>query len=393
MRPGQGAFDEKTKNRNRKEEETMNGTGYKLLTPGPLTTTETVKQEMLFDHCTWDDDYKKITLDIRKQLLKLAQASEEEYTVVLMQGSGTFGVESVLTSVVGENDKLLIAANGAYGERMEEIAKHAKLPYMIYNEVYNRVPDAEKIHRILEENPEITHVAMVHSETTSGILNDIEAVAKVSRAHQATMIIDAMSSFGGMEIPVQDWGIDFMISSANKCIQGVPGFSFIIANREKLLESKGKARSLSLDLYDQWETMDKDGKWRFTSPTHVVLAFAQALKELEEEGGIPARNKRYVENNRLLIQKLGELGIRPYIDAKHQGPVITTFFYPEDHKFSFQDMYSYIKERGYAIYPGKVTEADTFRIGNIGAIYEEDILKVADLIREFLEQKQEETGK
>ena len=363
------------------------GLGYKLLTPGPLTTTDTVKKEMLFDHCTWDDDYKRITLDIRKKLLELAQVLEKEYTVVLMQGSGTFGVESVLTSVVGDENKLLIVANGAYGERMEEIAEHAKVPYTIYREMYNQVPDAQKIAGILDADKEITHVAMVHSETTSGILNDVETVGKVVQERGLTMIVDAMSSFGGMEIPVKEWGIDFIISSANKCIQGVPGFSFIIANKEKLIQSKGKARSLSLDLYSQWETMNKDGKWRFTSPTHVVLAFAQALKELEEEGGIPARSRRYADNNRLLISKLGELGIRPYIGGRHQGPIITTFFYPENHRFSFQEMYDYMKERGYAIYPGKVTEADTFRIGNIGEIYKEDIQKVAELIKEFLEQK------
>ena len=363
------------------------GLGYKLLTPGPLTTTDTVKKEMLFDHCTWDDDYKRITLDIRKKLLELAQVSEKEYTVVLMQGSGTFGVESVLTSVVGDENKLLIVANGAYGERMEEIAEHAKVPYTIYREMYNQVPDAQKIAGILDADKEITHVAMVHSETTSGILNDVETVGKVVQERGLTMIVDAMSSIGGMEIPVKEWGIDFIISSANKCIQGVPGFSFIIANKEKLIQSKGKARSLSLDLYSQWETMNKDGKWRFTSPTHVVLAFAQALKELEEEGGIPARSRRYADNNRLLISKLGELGIRPYIGGRHQGPIITTFFYPENHRFSFQEMYDYMKERGYAIYPGKVTEADTFRIGNIGEIYKEDIQKVAELIKEFLEQK------
>ena len=342
---------------------------------------------MLFDHCTCDDDYKRITLDIRKKLLELAQVSEKEYTVVLMQGSGTFGVESVLTSVVGDENKLLIVANGAYGERMEEIAEHAKVPYTIYREMYNQVPDAQKIAGILDADKEITHVAMVHSETTSGILNDVETVGKVVQERGLTMIVDAMSSFGGMEIPVKEWGIDFIISSANKCIQGVPGFSFIIANKEKLIQSKGKARSLSLDLYSQWETMNKDGKWRFTSPTHVVLAFAQALKELEEEGGIPARSRRYADNNRLLISKLGELGIRPYIGGRHQGPIITTFFYPENHRFSFQEMYDYMKERGYAIYPGKVTEADTFRIGNIGEIYKEDIQKVAELIKEFLEQK------
>lgn len=359
---------------------------YKLLTPGPLTTTDSVKQEMLFDHCTWDDDYKAITQEIRKSLLGLAHVAEEDYTVVLMQGSGTFGVESVLTSVIGEEDKLLIIANGAYGERMEDIAKHAKISYAIHHEVYYKVPDAQKIAEILDADPDITHVSMVHSETTSGILNDIESVAKAVKARNRIMIVDAMSSFGGVDIPVGEWGIDFIISSANKCIQGVPGFSFIIADRQKLIESKGKARSLSLDLYDQWETMEKDGKWRFTSPTHVVLAFSQALKEMAKEGGIGARNKRYTDNNKLLIEKMAELGIRPYIDAEHQGPIITTFYYPENHKFSFNEMYTYIKERGYAIYPGKVTEADTFRIGNIGEIYEEDILKLIAILTGFLQE-------
>lgn len=359
---------------------------YKLLTPGPLTTTDTVKKEMLFDHCTWDDDYKVITQEIRAKLLKLAHVSEEEYTAVLMQGSGTFGVESVITSVIGGKEKLLICANGAYGERMEDIVKHAGISYEIYHEKYDRVPDAQKVAQILGNDPAITHVSMVHSETTSGILNDIESVSRVVKEHDKTMIVDAMSSFGGVDIPVGEWGIDFIISSANKCIQGVPGFSFIIANKEKLIASKGKARSLSLDLYEQWETMNKDGKWRFTSPTHVVLAFAQALRELEAEGGIVARNKRYTDNNKLLISEMAKLGIKPYIDSTHQGPIITTFYYPENHKFSFSQMYEYIKERGYAIYPGKVTEADTFRIGNIGEIYEEDIRKLMEILREFLNQ-------
>lgn len=358
---------------------------YKLLTPGPLTTTESVKQEMLFDHCTWDDDYKRITQEIRRKLLELAHVTEDEYTVILMQGSGTFGVESVITSVLGKNEKLFIAANGAYGERMEDIARHAEIDYDIYHEHYNKTPDAAMIENILKKDPAITHVAMVHSETTSGILNDIEAVGKVVKSQGRSFIVDAMSSFGGVDIPVKDWGIDFLISSANKCIQGVPGFSFIIARKDLLIASKGKARSLSLDLYDQWETMEKDGKWRFTSPTHVVLAFAQALREMEEEGGIEARNKRYTENNKRLIRRMEEMGIHPYIDREHQGPIITTFFYPEHSHFQFQKMYQYVKERGYAIYPGKVTEAETFRIGNIGEIYLEDIDRVCDIIKEFLE--------
>lgn len=357
---------------------------YKLLTPGPLTTTETVKQEMMVDHCTWDNDYKMITQSIRKTLLELAHAPEEDYTAVLMQGSGTFGVESVLTSAVGKEEKLLIAANGAYGERMEDIAKHAGISYSIYHCHYNETPDADEIAERIQKDPAITHVAMVHCETTSGILNDIASVAKKVKELGRIFIVDAMSSFGGIDIPVADLGIDFIISSANKCIQGVPGFSFIICRKSELLNCEGKARSLSLDLYDQWKGMDQDGKWRFTSPTHVVLAFAKALEELKAEGGVLARQKRYTQNNCYLIDRMNQMGFQSYIDRTHQSPIITTFFYPQGTSFSFENMYHFIKERGYAIYPGKVTEADTFRIGNIGEIYQEDMEKLCSIFEDYL---------
>lgn len=360
---------------------------YKLLTPGPLTTTKSVKEEMLFDHCTWDDDYKQITLKIIDELLTLAHVDKKEYTAVLMQGSGTFGVESVITSVVGPTDCLLICANGAYGKRMAEIAEYAQINYILYLQDFDKMPQAQKVEALLRENPQITHVAMVHSETTSGILNDIASVAKVVKAYNKTFIVDAMSSFGGVDINVGELKIDFLISSANKCIQGVPGFSFIICNREKLIASKGKARSLSLDLYAQWELMIKDGKWRFTSPTHVVLAFAKAIEELKAEGGIIARNQRYSENNKLLVEGLARLGIKPYVEATYQGPIITTFYYPTDVEFNFNEMYQFIKDRGYAIYPGKVTDAQTFRIGTIGEIYPEDITKVVEYITEFINSK------
>ena len=358
---------------------------YKLLTPGPLTTTDTVKQEMLVDRCTWDDDYKAVTQKIRRQLLELAHVSEDDYTAVLMQGSGTFGVESVLTSVVGDQDKVLICSNGAYGKRMTDICTHSRIPFLHYAQDYDKVPDAAHMAQLLAQDSSITHVAMVHSETTSGILNDIQSVGKVVRDAGRTFIVDAMSSFGGVDIPVADWGIDFLVSSANKCIQGVPGFSFILCRRDKLLASEGKARSLSLDLLDQWKGMEKDGKWRFTSPTHVVLAFSKALDELAQEGGIPARS-------RLLIEKMRAMGFATYIDGSHQGPIITTFFYPAGVSFRFEEFYRYIKERGYAIYPGKLTEMDTFRIGNIGEIYPEDIDKLTGIIAAFLKERKEQIG-
>ena len=228
---------------------------------------------------------------------------------------------------------------------------------------------------------------MVHSETTSGLLNDIAAIAPVVKAHQCLFIVDAMSSFGGVDIDVPGFDIDFLVSSANKCIQGVPGFTFVIAKRAVLEESRGNARSLSLDLYAQYATMEQQhGKWRFTSPTHVVAAFAQALKELDEEGGITARYQRYHTCNQLLRQGMEALGFKPYIAQKLQGPFITTFFYPEGFKVDFPQMHAFLKAHGYVIYPGKLTDAETFRLGNIGEIYPEVIAKIVALFKEYVAQ-------
>lgn len=358
---------------------------YKLLTPGPLTTTKTVKEEMLFDRCTWDDDYKSITQKIRRQILQLANASSEKYTVVLMQGSGTFSVESVITTALSQRDKLLVIANGAYGERIIQMARYQGVNCEEYKVAYSQLPNMEEVRGILEQDKEITHIAMVHCETTTGILNPIEELAKVSKEYGKTLIIDAMSSFGGIEINVEDLDIDYLISSANKCIQGVPGFGFVIAKLEKLLQCEGNARSLSLDLYDQWKEMDKDGKWRYTSPTHVVAAFSKAIDELIEEGGVIERYNRYRSNNNLLRTRLGELGFKAYIEEENQSPIITTFIFPND-KFNFVSFYNYIKERDFVIYPGKLTDADTFRVGNIGEIYEEDINVLCDIIGQYVKE-------
>ena len=363
---------------------------YKLLTPGPLTTTLSVKSEMLFDHCTWDDDYKSITQEIRAKLLELAHVSPKRYTTVLMQGSGTFGNESVLTSVVPADGRVLVCSNGAYGVRLAQICRQAGVPCTEHAEPFDAPVDPAKVAEHLAADPSITHVAVVHSETTSGLLNDIDEIGRIVKDAGKVYIVDAMSSFAGVDIPVEAWGIDFIVSSANKCIQGVPGFSFIICRRDLLEASAGCARNLSLDLYDQWKTMEDDGgKWRYTSPTHTVLAFAQALRELEEEGGIPARAARYAENNRLLIERMTAIGFTPYLKS-HQGPIITTFAHPADVHFTFQEMYAYIKERGYVIYPGKLTDGDTFRIGNIGEIYPADVLNVTAILSEFVEAKRDE---
>lgn len=360
---------------------------YKLLTPGPLTTSATVREEMLVDRCTWDKDYKEMTQEVRASLLELAHANAEHYTTVLMQGSGTFGVESVLSSIPGEKDCVLVLVNGAYTERMCSILSYHHITFKRMDFAWDSIPDAKQVEQFLEQNPDVTMVAMVHSETTTGILNDIEAVGKVVKAAGKLFIVDAMSSFGGVDINVPEIGIDFLISSANKCIQGVPGFSFIIARIEALEASKGNARSLSLDLYDQWRVMEKDGgKWRFTSPTHVVAAFHKAIAELEQEGGIAVRHARYAQCNKMLREGMKALGFDAYIDPTHQGPIITTFFYPENANFTFAGMYDYLKSHGYVIYPGKLTERDTFRLGNIGEIYEEDVKRVLKLFQDYLNE-------
>ncbi|KGK00348.1 2-aminoethylphosphonate--pyruvate transaminase [Thalassotalea sp. ND16A] len=355
---------------------------YKLLTPGPLTTTQTVKEAMLRDWCTWDDDYNiEIVENIRQQLVSLA-TTQSGYTSVLMQGSGTASVESVLGSAIGDSDKILIINNGAYGKRMAEICHILSIDHTVLNFTETEQPDLKLITKTLQQDEKISHLAMVHCETTTGMLNPLEAVAKICRENKIVFILDAMSSFGGIEFDIADLDIGFMISSANKCIQGVPGFGFIIAKQSLIKATKGQARSLSLDLYDQWHTMEENnGKWRFTSPTHVVRAFAQALIELTEEKGIAARAKRYATNQSLLVHGMRELGFEALLEDSKHSPIITSFLSPDSDNYNFKQFYLALKSMGFVIYPGKVSNADCFRIGNIGEIYPEDIKSLLTAIK------------
>ncbi|MEG0662622.1 MAG: aminotransferase class V-fold PLP-dependent enzyme, partial [Anaerovoracaceae bacterium] len=211
----------------------------KLLTPGPLTTTPRVKEAMLVDHCTWDQDYKEITQRIRQELLSLAHAPAQDYTAILMQGSGTFGVESVISSTVRSKDKILLCTNGEYGNRLVTICRYNQLNTLVYEAAFNTIISAKEVERHLCTDTAITHVAMVHCETTTGILNDLSAIGAVCKKHKKTFIVDAMSSFGGIDLDMPALGIDFLISSANKCIQGVPGFCFILAKKEPLQLCQG----------------------------------------------------------------------------------------------------------------------------------------------------------
>ncbi|NIF38577.1 2-aminoethylphosphonate--pyruvate transaminase [Enterobacter sp. Tr-810] len=360
----------------------MTSRNYLLLTPGPLTTSRSVKEAMLFDSCTWDDDYNLGVVEkIRQQLTALATRAEG-YTSVLLQGSGSYAVEAVLGSAIGADNKVLIVSNGAYGARMAEMADLMGIAHRVYDCGEVARPEVQTLEAILKEDTAISHIAMVHCETTTGILNPIAEVGVLARQYAKTYIVDAMSSFGGIPLDVAELNIDFLISSANKCIQGVPGFAFVIARTAKLEACAGHSRSLSLDLYAQWRCMeDNHGKWRFTSPTHTVLAFAQALAELAEEGGVAARYRRYLQNQQALVSGMRELGFRTLLDDVFHSPIITAFYSPDDAQYRFKEFYSRLKEQGFVIYPGKVSQSDCFRIGNIGEVYERDIISLLNAIK------------
>ncbi|MEZ9440116.1 2-aminoethylphosphonate--pyruvate transaminase [Vibrio atlanticus] len=347
---------------------------YLLLTPGPLSTSETVRQAMLKDWCTWDDEYNKDVVEVIRSKLVTLATKQTGYTSVLMQGSGTASVEATIGSVISKSGKLLVVDNGAYGARIAQIAEYLNIPCHVVSPGETSQPDLNEMETALAMDSEITHVAIVHCETTTGMLNPIEEIAKLAKQHNKTVILDAMSSFGGIPMDIAELGIDYMISSANKCIQGVPGFGFVIAKQSELEKCKGQARSLSLDLFDQWHCMESNhGKWRFTSPTHTVRAFYQALLELEQEGGIEARHNRYQTNQTTLVAGMRSLGFEPLLNDDLHSPIITSFYSPTHSDYQFKEFYDRLKEQGFVIYPGKVSNADCFRIGNIGEVYPSDI--------------------
>jgi 2-aminoethylphosphonate-pyruvate transaminase len=357
---------------------------YLLLTPGPLTTSSSVRRAMLRDSCTWDAEYNTLVNDIRRRLVRLATA-QEGYTCVLMQGSGTFAVEATIGSVVPPEGKVLIIHNGAYGRRMVQIADRLRIARVEMEQPETEPADVERIKRALGADPSITHLAMVHCETTTGLLNPVEEAGRLAAAFGKTFIVDGMSSLGGIPLTMEGVGAHFLVSSANKCLQGVPGFAFVVADRSELEKTRGRARSLSLDLHDQWREMEeKGGKWRFTSPTHAVRAFAQALNELDAEGGVTARHRRYCANQERLREGMEALGFRTLLPCAYQSPIITAFFYPGDPAFSFATFYESLKGHRFVIYPGKVSTADTFRIGTIGHVFPDDISMLTMAVREVV---------
>ena len=353
-----------------------------LFTPGPITTSPTVKQAMLRDVGSRDIEFIATVGDIRRRLLAVGEASEDDYTCILMQGSGTCGLESVVASTIPPDGKLLVAVNGAYGRRVVTMTRMLGIAVEAVEFAEDQPVDPVAVADTLAADGGITHVCVTHCETTTGIMNPLQAIGDVVAEAGKVFFVDAMSCFGAVPTNLADCRVDYLVSSANKCIQGLPGFSFILAKLATLKATRGWARSLTMDLLAQYEGLEANGQFRFTPPTSSLLAFHQALLELEAEGGVPARARRYEENFRVLTEGMTAMGFRPYLKPEHMGHIITTFHYPDDPAFDFEQFYRRLSDRGYVIYPGKLTQAACFRIGNIGHIFADDVRALLAAIRQ-----------
>ncbi len=356
-----------------------------LLTPGPLTTSATTKEAMLHDWGSRDHEFIAINRRVRERLLALAQA-QDSHVCVPLQGSGTFAVEAALGTLVPRDGKLLILVNGAYGRRMARICDYYQRAYTVVETPEDVPNDPNALEGALADDPLITHVAAVHCETTSGILNPIERIAAVTARHKRALIIDAMSAFGAIELDARKVPFDAMAASSNKCLEGVPGMGFVIVRRTTLERARGNAPSLSLDLYDQWSAMEANAQWRFTPPTHVIVAFHQALEEHAQEGGVAGRGARYRRNCEILLKGMREMGFVSLLPDELQAPIIVTFHMPADPKFDFKQFYDKLNQRGFVIYPGKLTVADSFRMGCIGRLGEVEMHAALDAIGKTIKE-------
>ena len=337
-----------------------------LLTPGPLTTAVSVKEAMLRDWGSWDGDFRAMTAKMRRHLVSLIGSGSEEFDCVPMQGSGTFAVEAMLASFLPRDSKTLVLANGAYGQRIVQTLRYLGRAHGVIDKGDYLPPRADEVTAAIAADPAISHVVVVHCETSSGILNPIREIADTVHGLGRKFLIDSMSAFGALPLDPAEIRYEAFVSSANKCIEGVPGFGFVLARKSALEAAAGNSHSLSLDVHAQWSHMNKTGQWRFTPPTHVVAAFLEALRLHEEEGGVAARGARYAANRDVLVAGMRELGFETLLQDRWLSPIIVTFFNPAHPDFSFDRFYDLMKQKGYIIYPGKLTVVDSFRIGCIG---------------------------
>lgn len=356
-----------------------------LLTPGPLTTSLSVKQAMLHDYGSRDASFIDLNARILERLVAIIHG-EGSYVSAPLQGSGTFAVEAMIGNFVPADGKLLILINGAYGQRIAKICDYYRRSYRVQESAEDVPVDCAQLDATLGADHDISHVVVVHCETTSGILNPIAEVAQVAARHARSLLIDSMSAFGALPLDAREIEFDAVVASSNKCLEGAPGMGFCVARESALVAAEGNSPSLVLDLYDQWRALQRNRQWRFTPPTHVLLAFDQALNEFEAEGGVAGRGRRYRENCDLLIDGMRALGFKTLLPDELQAPIIITFHMPTNPLFDFAAFYDGLKERGYVIYPGKLTVADSFRMGCIGRLHRRQIQGALDAVAGTLSQ-------
>ncbi|MEZ5913368.1 MAG: 2-aminoethylphosphonate--pyruvate transaminase [Paracoccaceae bacterium] len=355
-----------------------------LLTPGPLTTAFSTKEAMLRDWGSWDADFRAMTRSLCDQLVALAGDTKGDFVCVPMQGSGSFSVEAMLGSFVPQGGKVLVLANGAYGLRAAETMKYLGRAYTLIDKGDYMPPRGDEVAAALDADPDITHVIVIHCETSSGILNPVAEISEAVYGKGRKLLIDSMSAFGALPLDVNAIRYEAMVSSANKCIEGVPGFGFVIARRSELENAKGNSHSLALDIHAQWTYMEKTGQWRYTPPTHVVAAFLEALRLHAEEGGVAGRGARYARNRDVMVEGMRALGFETLLKDRWLSPIIVTFFCPADPKFIFNDFYEKMKQKGFIIYPGKLTVVDSFRVGCIGRMDEHVMRRVVQAAKDSL---------
>jgi 2-aminoethylphosphonate-pyruvate transaminase len=354
-----------------------------LLTPGPLTTSKSVKSAMVHDWGSRDANFIAINVAVRKRVAEIANGGAA-YSAVPMQGSGTFAVEAMVTSFVPRSGKVLLLVNGAYGHRAAKICAIAGRAHVVHVTAEDTPPDLAKLEAALAADKAITHVFAVHCETTSGILNPLEEIAAIVARNGRRLLVDSMSAFGALPVDAAKLKFDALAASSNKCLEGVPGLGFVICRIAALEEAKGNATTLVLDLHDQWQALEKTGQYRFTPPIHVIVSLHQAIEEFLAEGGQQGRGGRYAENCRVLVGGMKALGFETLLPERLQAPIIVTFRMPTDPNFKFQAFYDALKDRGYVIYPGKLTVADSFRIGCIGRLNADHMRGAVAAVREIL---------
>ena len=350
-----------------------------LLTPGPLTTTLRTKKAMLTDWGSWDESFKVLTADLCRELIAIAHG-EDSHVCVPLQGSGTFSVEAAIGTLVPKTGKVLVPVNGAYCKRIVKILEYLDRAHVTIEVPEDTYPTPQQIDDALAKDPSITHVAQVHCETGTGILNPLPEIAAVVAKRGRGLIVDAMSSFGAVAIDLRSMPIDALVSASGKCLEGVPGMGFVILRKSAMEHCEGNCHSLAMDLYDQWVYLQKTGQFRYTPPTHVAAALAEAVRQFNEEGGQPARGARYAKNCATLIEGMAALGFRSFLRREIQAPVIVTFHAPADPKYNFADFYNSVRDKGFILYPGKLTVVETFRIGCIGAIGETEMRAAVDAV-------------